>query len=79
MYRLRLEKLGVSRKEWEVGICGRAFQENNVSNPSWCWGGVSFLLIRAVKLQLLSLLRFSSIRVLIINISTEHANMENTF
>lgn len=63
MCRLRLEKLGVRRKEWEVGICGRAFQENNVSNPSWWWGGVSFPLIRAAKLQLLSLLTFSSIRV----------------
>lgn len=63
MCRLRLEKLGIRRKKWEVGVCGRAFHENNVFNPSWWWGGVSFLLIRAAKLQLLSLLTFASIRV----------------
>lgn len=32
---LNPEKLGVRGKEWEGGIIGRAFQEDNVFDPSW--------------------------------------------
>lgn len=47
LWRQRPEKIGVKEQEWEVAVCGEASQEDNVINPGWWCGGVSFPLSRA--------------------------------